>query len=266
MKVTIFTGNQRRHFGLVNRLALFSDEVHAVIEVPTSSRENRTDTTNGQSSISRYMSNVRDSEKKYFPDSEALSSTIRKTECAAGSLSKLSPSELDEALDADLFIVFGSSFIKGWLCDYLVEKAAINLHLGLSPYYRGSACNFWAVNDKNPNFVGATWHLLSRGLDSGPILIHSVPNHDGENVFDFTMKAVAIAHSDFFQNFEKFTESAIQPKIQNPDLEIRNSRINEFTDDVAKDFLEGDYSRDYLRNLIENSKKPELFLVDGNSN
>ena len=259
MKVTVFTGNQRRHFGLVNQLALFSDEVHAVIEVATSTRENLMDTIDGHSSISKYMSYVRDSERKYFPDSEVLSSAIRKTECAAGALSKLLPSELEAALNADMFIVFGSSFIKGWLCDYLVEKSAINLHLGLSPYYRGSACNFWAVNDKNPNFVGATWHLLSRGLDSGPILIHSVPTHERENVFDFTMKAVAIAHSDFFQNFEKFTQSAIQPKIQNPDLEIRNSRINEFTDDVAKDFLNGDYSQDYLRNLIENSKKPELF-------
>ena len=27
--------------------------------------------------------------------------------------------------------------------------------MGVSPYYRGADCNFWAQNDKNSNLVGA---------------------------------------------------------------------------------------------------------------
>ena len=48
--------------------------------------------------------------------------------------------------------------------------------MGISPYYRGSACNFWALYDKNPQFVGATIHYLSEGLDDGDILFHVLPS------------------------------------------------------------------------------------------
>ena len=77
-------------------------------------------------------------------------------------------------LDSDLYIIFGSSFIKGDLIDFLIEKKAINIHMGVSPYYRGADCNFWALNDNNPHLVGATIHLISKNLDSGPILFHAL--------------------------------------------------------------------------------------------
>ena len=34
--------------------------------------------------------------------------------------------------------------------------------MGLSPFYRGSSCNFWAIKDKKPEFVGSTIHYLSK--------------------------------------------------------------------------------------------------------
>ena len=69
--------------------------------------------------------------------------------------------DLNFALKSDLFIVFGSSFIKNeWLINFLIKKA-INIHMGLSPFYKGSSCNFWALYD-NPEHVGATIHYLSR--------------------------------------------------------------------------------------------------------
>ena len=77
--------------------------------------------------------------------------------------------QLQAALSSDIYIVFGASFIKGWLVDFLIKNKAINIHMGLSPYYRGSSCNFWAMYDNNPNYVGATIHYLSKGLDSGEI-------------------------------------------------------------------------------------------------
>ena len=46
--------------------------------------------------------------------------------------------------------------------------------MGISPYYRGTDCNFWAMYDNNPHLVGSTIHLLTKGLDSGPILYHAL--------------------------------------------------------------------------------------------
>ena len=75
----------------------------------------------------------------------------------------------------DLFIVFGSSFIKGKLIEELLKRRSINIHMGVSPFYRGSSCNFWAAYEENFHLIGSTIHLLSKGLDSGDILYHALP-------------------------------------------------------------------------------------------
>ena len=116
----------------------------------------------------------------------------------------LSKESLYQALSSDLYIIFGSSFIKGWLIDYLIEKRAINIHMGLSPYYRGSSCNFWAMYDQNPEYVGATIHRLSKGLDSGDMFFHCLPNmKNTKNPFDFTMQSVKVAHEAIIEKIKK---------------------------------------------------------------
>ena len=55
-----------------------------------------------------------------------------------------------------------------------IKNKTLNIHMGISPYYRGTDCNFWALYDNNPHLVGATIHLLSKGLDSGAMLYHAL--------------------------------------------------------------------------------------------
>ena len=106
-------------------------------------------------------------------------------------MSKLSEKHLSKALNSDIYLVFGSSYIKGWLIDFLEAKNAINIHMGKSPYYRGNSCNFWALFDNNPSYVGATIHKLTKGLDNGTIFFPCRPKlNKTDNVFDFTMRSV----------------------------------------------------------------------------
>ena len=51
----------------------------------------------------------------------------------------------------------------------------VNLHLGLSPYYRGSGTNFWPLVNDEPEFVGATLHLAVARVDAGAILAQVRP-------------------------------------------------------------------------------------------
>lgn len=51
----------------------------------------------------------------------------------------------------------------------------VNIHLGLSPYYRGSGTNFWPLVDRRPECVGATLHLVAAKVDAGPILAQVRP-------------------------------------------------------------------------------------------
>ena len=91
-------------------------------------------------------------------------------------LNKCSMSLLSDFLKSDIYIIFGGTYIKGELVDFLIKQKAINIHAGVSPYYRGTDCNFWALYDGNPHLVGATIHLLSKGLDSGPVIYHAMSN------------------------------------------------------------------------------------------
>ena len=74
----------------------------------------------------------------------------------SGSINKLSMISLKKYLKSDIYLVFGSSYIKGDLINFLVKNKTINIHMGVSPYYRGTDCNFWALYDGNPHLVGST--------------------------------------------------------------------------------------------------------------
>ncbi len=79
-----------------------------------------------------------------------------------------------ELAEVDTVVVYGTNLIKAPLIDRWKGRM-INLHLGLSPYYRGTATNFYPLLNEEPEYVGATIHLLDSGIDSGAILRHARP-------------------------------------------------------------------------------------------
>ena len=44
-----------------------------------------------------------------------------------------------------------------------------NLHVGIPKYYRGSSCNFWPIYNSDLKNLGATVHLIEKGIDTGKI-------------------------------------------------------------------------------------------------
>jgi hypothetical protein len=258
MKITIFTSNQPRHVALINRLANFAEVVYVVQEVSTVHPGMVSDFYGNSETMHKYLSNVQSAEAIFFPSQRFTSNTVKTFACKMGDLNRLRRSDLEVALDSDLYVVFGSSFITGWLCDFLVGKSAINLHMGLSPYYRGAACNFWAMYDQLPNYVGATWHYLSNGLDSGPIIFHSIPKFEDENAFGFTMKAVLTAQEDLILNLDEILHGAFPGVPQEKRLQLRYSRYTDFTDEIAQEFLQREYSHQVLSDLLHDSARPNL--------
>ncbi len=61
------------------------------------------------------------------------------------------------------------------------EGRVVNLHLGLSPWYRGTGTNFWPLFDGRPEYVGATLHLATRRVDHGEVLCQVRPQLDGDD-------------------------------------------------------------------------------------
>src|SRR5262249_20795844 len=154
---------------LINALAEVG-EVFAVQECTTIFPGVVEDAYKKSTVMARYFAKVLAAERTVFGDVRFSHPSARTLALKMGDLSQIDLGILEEALSADLLIVFGASWIKGALVDRLIERGAINIHMGISPYYRGSSCNFWALYDGNPDLVGATIHRLSKGLDSGAML------------------------------------------------------------------------------------------------
>ncbi len=72
------------------------------------------------------------------------------------------------SLQPDVILDHGTSIVK----DHILDTAglALNLHWGLSPYYRGVACTEWALLNWDPYNIGVTIHKLSKGIDGGDII------------------------------------------------------------------------------------------------
>ncbi len=95
---------------------------------------------------------------------------------------KIPPGELNAAAtldfllshEVDTVVVFGTDLIKPPLLGRWPGRM-INMHLGLSPYYRGTATNFYPLLNLEPQYIGATIHQIDAGIDSGPILQHARP-------------------------------------------------------------------------------------------
>jgi hypothetical protein len=237
MKITVFTSNQPRHVALIESLAGIADEVFAIQECNTLFPGSVADFFRKSDVMQNYFRRVIDAERDVFGTTRFLPDNVRQMAIKMGDLNSLGLGSFGKALDADVFVVFGASYIKGDLCDLLVRRRAYNIHMGVSPYYRGSSCNFWAMYDRRPEMVGATIHLLSRGLDSGDILFHALPPNEPTEPFRLGMLAVRSAHASVVAAIRSGGLAQMPTIAQDRSKEVRCTRNADFTDAVAEEYL-----------------------------
>lgn len=260
MKISVFTSNQPRHLGFIEKLAAVAEAVFAVVETTTALPGQVEDFYQKSSVMQAYFSRVQEAETSLFGYHRPLPENVRVMAIKMGDLSKLTEEHLSQVLTSDYYLVFGSSFIRGWLADTLVSRGAVNIHMGLSPYYRGTACNFWAMYDNRPAYVGATVHLLSHGLDSGPVLFHVAPSFEGQDPFLFSMAAVSEVQNTLVSKLAQGILGSIIPVEQDSSLGIRYSRNRDFTDKVAAEFIRRQMSAIDLRDALNSGPSPVLRL------
>lgn len=70
-------------------------------------------------------------------------------------------------LDPGVLVLGGTAVLKESILG-LARKGALNCHPGILPGYRGCSCVEWAVLNDDP--VGATCHVATAKIDSGPIV------------------------------------------------------------------------------------------------
>lgn len=90
----------------------------------------------------------------------------------------------------DVIVVYGTTIIRSNIFD----KAGIitlNMHTGLSPYYRGDSTLFWPVYYNDPEHLGVTVHELVASVDGGAIAATSPVIYEaGDTEADLFAKGV----------------------------------------------------------------------------
>jgi methionyl-tRNA formyltransferase len=98
--------------------------------------------------------------------------------------------------DADLAFIFGTDIIRSPVLDVL-PTWRINMHLGLSPWYKGAATLFWPFYFLSPQMAGTTFHRITPSPDSGDIVHQSLPElSKGDGIHDVAAKTVIQAKRD----------------------------------------------------------------------
>ena len=176
MQIVILTGSEIRHEYF--RMKIASDSRVSVLasycEGAEKSLENRVQNNEDSSTLEIQHVQARlQAEKDFFNDYILSSDDKSKPKfIAKGEINE--PSIVNEIikLKPDLLVCYGSSLIKSSLLQKFKRKF-LNVHLGLSPYYRGTGTNVWPLINNEPDMVGATFMYIDAGIDTGEI-IHQI--------------------------------------------------------------------------------------------
>lgn len=237
MKITLFTCSEARHIALAHTLAEIADELKVCTEVRTFFSGEVEDFFHKSPVMAEYCSHMNRAQEQVFGHPRPFPRSAQVMAMKVGDLSRVPLSWMDPLLHSDLYIVFGATFINGPLIAFLTEHRAVNIHMGVSPYYRGAACNFWAAHQGRADLIGATIHELSTGLDSGRMLLHALPKPQKADPFWVGMQAVKVAHEALAAHIRAGDLLTLPGIEQDKKKEIHYSRHSEFTDAVAEEYL-----------------------------
>jgi folate-dependent phosphoribosylglycinamide formyltransferase PurN len=79
------------------------------------------------------------------------------------------------ARSPDLIVVCGAALLRQPILS-LPRFGVLNLHGGLSQFYRGLFTTDWAIYNREPEYVGATVHFVSEGIDDGGVVFQGRPH------------------------------------------------------------------------------------------
>ena len=176
MKIVILTGSETRHVYFRKKMA--SD---TRIEVLTSYCENDEKSLANRNKQNEQTSQLEiqhveartQSEIDFFSDYiESSEDKSNPKLISKGAINDEAIVNEIVAMEPDLLVCYGSSLIKSDLLTKF-DGRFLNVHLGLSPYYRGSGTNVWPLINLEPDMVGATFMYIDAGIDTGKI-IHQI--------------------------------------------------------------------------------------------
>jgi len=159
----------------------------------------------------------------------------------------------------DVVVVFGAALIKEPVLSAL-PKDRINIHMGLSPWYRGAATLFWPFYNMQPQYCGATIHQIVPKADAGAIIHQAVPTlKKGDGIHDVAARTVVQSSAELVEVLKEREKRGHFIEVEQR-TSGRLYRERDFRPEhlrVIYDLFNNDMVDAYLRGEIRN-EAPEL--------
>lgn len=248
MRILWIGGNHLRHLYFINQVQKAFNVCGALIEVrepmipPPPPEVSEHDRDN----YIRHFKSRDQTERKYF-GSQSIPQCPR-LEITASTLNSPGSSEFVKALQSDVAIIFGSGLIKEPLASMLPQHT-LNLHLGLSPRYRGAATLFWPFYFLEPTYAGSTFHYIVTEPDAGEIVHQVVPELEwGDTIHSVACKTVMASAAQCIQLLKLFEQ-------QGPWRSYKQRG-------TGKNFMNNDFRPEHLRVIYDlfNDSLVNLYL------
>jgi folate-dependent phosphoribosylglycinamide formyltransferase PurN len=229
----LLTGDQQRHQFAATRLAarlnlagIVSETKSPAVAAPDGLSVEDRDT------IAAHFAERDAVERSFFGDVNRFPETGL-LPIATGAINSPEVFSWIEARAPEVVLLYGSGIVKAPLLD-AYEGRIINLHLGLSPYYRGSGTNFWPLVHRQPECVGATIHLAVREVDAGNILTQVRPEAAADDrAHHLGTKTLLAALDALPEVVHRYLAGEVRPQAQ--DLSLgRTFRQRDFNADAVR--------------------------------
>ena len=110
------------------------------------------------------------------------------------------------SLNPDLIFVNGTRIISSDLIRAIPVRF-VNIHVGITPNYRGVHGGYWALASNDKERCGVTVHIVDEGIDTGEVLYQKIIQVNKEdNFFTYPLKQTAAAIpllKDVVNNFKQ---------------------------------------------------------------
>ena len=238
MKVFVLTSTGLRHRYLLTRL---SEDMNLVGVIQEKKGAYYARQEENSALVQKHFETLSFHEKEVF---EPLVRDVSKDNIPIRVIerSKINSDELiawAEAQKPDCIVLFGTGILNHQWLDRFSGKI-INLHLGLSPYYKGSATLFWPFYNNELECLGATIHLAASKVDAGDILAHIKPEIEiSDNYYSLNMKIIKKSIDRLPALVTQYIDGELTPMPQQK---------------IGKVYTKSDFTEDTLYSVIEKYK------------
>lgn len=224
-RVLLLTGNARRHRYVASVLAASVNLIGIVTE-------KKRDPVDPTALMSLCEKNIIDQhlKERNLAEEKLLGKcdfpNIERLDLPEGDANSITAFDWVQDRRPEMVLLYGTSIIRPPLLS-VYEGRMINMHLGLSPYYRGAGTNFWPLVDGNPACIGATIHLAVEKVDAGSVLAQSRPFPERfDRAHELGTKAIMAGVQAMISAIELYSKADLSPVSQDLSLGTVYKRSN----------------------------------------